>query len=150
MNSLEDVEYRLNLAKGFLKEAEEDFQLKRWRSCVNSSQLSVENSGKAILMLFGISPKTHEPAKHLAGLVHNAEIPDKIREKIKEILPNFLVLGVEEHFMTDYGDESSYVLPWDMFDEESAKSALNTAQRCKSGSEDIITCNRQWRSGKSK
>jgi len=45
---------------------------------------------------------------------------------------------------------SSYVLPWDMFDEESAKSALNTAQRCKSGSEDIITCNRQWRSGKSK
>lgn len=148
MNSLEDVEYRLNLAKGFLREAEEDFQLKRWRSCVNSAQLSVENSGKAILMLFGISPKTHEPAKHLARLVHNTEIPNKIREKIKEILPHFLVLGVEEHFMTDYGDESSYVLPWDMFDEESAKSALNTAQCCKSASEDIITCNRQWRSGK--
>ena len=43
---------------------------------------------------------------------------------------------------------SSYVLPWDMFDEESAKSALDTAQCCKSGSEDIIARNRQWRSGK--
>jgi len=68
VNSREDVLYRLNLAKGFLKEAQEDFQLKRWRSCVNSAQLSVENSGKAILMLFGISPKTHEPAKHLRKL----------------------------------------------------------------------------------
>ena len=114
MNSREDVEYRLNLAKGFLKEAEEDFQLKRWRSCVNSSQLSVENSGKAILMLFGISPKTHEPARLLGKLVQNTEIPNETRKKIKEILPEFLTLGVEEHFMTDYGDESSYALPWEI------------------------------------
>ena len=48
MNSREDVEYRLNLSRGFLKEAEEDFDLKRWRSCVDSAQLSVENSGKAL------------------------------------------------------------------------------------------------------
>lgn len=116
MNSREDVEYRLNLAKGFLKEAEEDFQLKRWRSCVNSSQLSVENSGKAILMLFGISLKTHEPARLLGKLVHNTEIPNETRKKIKEISPEFLTLGVEEHFMTDYGDESSYALPWEIFD----------------------------------
>jgi len=129
MNSREDVEYRLNLAKGFLKEAEEDFQLKRWRSCVNSSQLSVENSGKAILMLFGISLKTHKPARLLGKLVHNTEIPNEIRDKIKEILPEFLTLGVEEHFMTDYGDESSYALPWEIFDEESAKLALKAARR---------------------
>lgn len=146
MNSREDVLYRLNLAKGFLKEAQEDFQLKRWRSCVNSAQLSVENSGKAILMLFGISPKTHEPAKHLGKLIHNTEIPKEIRGNIKDILPDFLTLGVEEHFMTDYGDESSYVLPWDIFDKESAKSALNAAQRCKSSTEDIVKHTRKWRS----
>jgi len=40
--------------------------------------------------------------------------------------------------MTDYGDESSYTLPWDMFDEESANSALDAARRCKSSSEDIV------------
>lgn len=108
MNSREDVDYRLNLAKGFLKEAEEDFQLKRWRSCVDSAQLSVENSGKAILMLFGISPKTHEPGRLLAQLAQNTEIPNEIRDTIKEILPGFLSLGIEEHFMTDYGDEASY------------------------------------------
>jgi HEPN domain-containing protein len=69
MNSREDVEYRLSLAKGFLKEAKEDFQLKRWRSCVDNAQMSVENSGKAILTLFGVPPKTHEPAKHLKKLI---------------------------------------------------------------------------------
>ncbi len=150
MNSREDVEYRLNLAKGFLKEAEEDFKLKRSRSCVNSSQLSVENSGKAILMLFGILPKIQEPARLLGKLVHNTETPNETRDKIKEILPEFLALGVEEHFMTDYGDESSYALPWEIFDEESAKLALRAAKRCKSASEDIIKDIRQWRSEKKK
>ena len=146
MNSREDVEYRLNLARGFLKEVEEDFDLKRWRSCVDSAQLSVENSGKAILMLFGISPKTHEPARLLRKLVHNTEIPNAIRDKIKEIIPEFLALGIEEHFMTDYGDGSSYKLPWDIFDEESAKLALNAAKLCKSASADIIKYVRRWRS----
>jgi hypothetical protein len=41
--------------------------------------------------------------------------------------------------MTDYGDESSYKLPWDIFDEKSAKLALDAAQSCKSASEDIIS-----------
>jgi HEPN domain-containing protein len=139
MNSREDVDYRLNLAKGFLKEAQEDFQLKRWRSCVANAQLSVENSGKAILMVFGVSPKTHEPAKHLSKLIQKSKIPEEIRARIKEILPEFLILGVEEHFMTDYGDESSYKLPWDIFDEKSAKLALKAAQACKSASENIVS-----------
>ena len=42
MNSDDDVKYRLNLAKGFLREAEEDFGLNRWRSCVDNAQLSNE------------------------------------------------------------------------------------------------------------
>ena len=107
MTSRDDVDYRLKLAKGFLKEAEEDFNLERWRSCVGNSQLSVENSGKAILMLFGVSPKTHESSKHLQTIVNDSSIPDAIRERIKSLLPDFLSPGLEAHLMTDYGDESS-------------------------------------------
>ena len=148
MNSIDDVKYRLSLAKGFLGEAEEDLKLKRWRSCVDNAQLVVENAGKAILMLFGVSPKTHEPAKHLAELIRNPEIPINIREQIKDILPDFLLLGLEEHFMTDYGDEGSYKLPWDIFDEESAVSAMNAAHMCKTASEEIIYRSHKWRSEK--
>ncbi len=42
MLSTEEPRYRLNLAEGFLLEAREDIQLKRWRSCVDNSQLAVE------------------------------------------------------------------------------------------------------------
>ena len=99
-------------------------------------------------MLFGIPPKTHEPAKQLAHLIDHSEIPVSIRDDIKDVLPDFLTLGLEEHFMTDYGDESSYTLPWDMFTEESAKSAVQAARLCTSRSESIIESVRQWRAEK--
>lgn len=146
MNSSDDVKYRLDLAKGFLKEAEEDFQLKRWRSCVDNSQLAVENFGKAILMLFGISPKTHEPARHLARLINDIEIPEPVVSQLKELLPDLLMLGEEEHFMTDYGDESSYRLPWDIFKEDSAISALDAARKCHKATEKVIRNVNEWRS----
>jgi HEPN domain-containing protein len=58
----DDVAYRLALAEGFLAEAEQDVGLGRWRSCVDNAQLAVENAGKAVLMWFGVPPKTHDPA----------------------------------------------------------------------------------------
>jgi len=40
VNSNDDVKYRLNLAKGFFGEAEDDRKLRRWRSCVDNAQLT--------------------------------------------------------------------------------------------------------------
>ena len=40
-----------------------------------------------------------------------------------------LALGSTEHFLTDYGDEATYTLPWDLFTRESAEEALAAAQR---------------------
>jgi HEPN domain-containing protein len=97
---------------------------------VDNAQLSVENAGKAVLMLFGISPKTHDPAKHLAHLIRDSNIPAEIEELIKNSLPDFLLLGLEEHLKTDYGDETSYKLLWEIFTEESASAALSVARRC--------------------
>lgn len=146
MNSHEEVDYRLKLSDGFLKEAEQDFSLKRWRSCVDNAQLCVENAGKAILTLFGVSPKTHEPAKHFSLIINDETIPENIRAIVKDILPEFLALGLEQHFMTDYGDESTYTLPWDLFNEEAASSALNSARLCYSASLRVIDQVIQWRS----
>jgi HEPN domain-containing protein len=146
VNSRYDVDYRYKLAVGFLQEAEEDFGLKRWRACVDNAQLSVENFGKTVLMLLGVSSKTHAPGKHLARFIQDEQIPQAIRDKIKDLLPNIIMLGDEEHFLTDYGDESSYRLPWDLFDEDSAISALEAARSCKPLTEKIIEEVRKWRS----
>jgi len=124
-----DVAYRIALGAGFLVEAEQDFTLERWRSCVDNAQLAVENAGKAALALFGIAPKTHDPARQIAAILHEQELPGKISDLLHAMLPDLLVLGTETHFLTDYGDESNYTLPWDLFTKQTATDALLSAQR---------------------
>jgi HEPN domain-containing protein len=75
-----EVDYRIALAAGFLAEAEQDFTLERWRSCVDNAQLAVENAGKAALASFGIAPKTHEPARQIAVVLREQELPVNVRE----------------------------------------------------------------------
>jgi len=112
---------------------------------VSNGQLSVENSGKAILMIFGVSPKTHDPARHLAALVATGKVPAPLLPKIKEILPDLITLGFDQHVLTDYGDESSYALPWDIFDQESATMALHTAKEARSLADQIVSDVAKWR-----
>ncbi len=128
MNAPDLVRYRLRLAEGFLAEAEQDFSLARWRSCVDNAQLAVENAGKTILALFGVVPKTHDPAQHVAQILRAHEVPSDLRELMEKLLPDLLALGSAEHFLTDYGDEVKYKLPWELFDGEAAAEALTAAR----------------------
>lgn len=129
MNVARDVAYRLALAQGFLAEAEQDFALQRWRSCVDNAQLAVENTGKTALALFGVAPKTHDPARQIAAILREQELPANVSELLHAMLPDLLILGTEAHFLTDYGDEESYTLPWDLFTQQTAEDALQSARR---------------------
>lgn len=129
MSTSRDVDYRIALAAGFLAEADQDFTLERWRSCVDNAQLAVENAGKAALALFGIAPKTHDPARQIATILRQQELPAGVSELLHAMLPDLLVLGTETHFLTDYGDEASYTLPWDLFTRQTAEEALQSARR---------------------
>lgn len=129
MSTSRDVGYRIALAAGFLAEADQDFTLERWRSCVDNAQLAVENAGKAALALFGIAPKTHDPARQIAAVLRQQELPAGVGELLHAMLPDLLVLGTETHFLTDYGDEASYTLPWDLFTQQTAEEALQSARR---------------------
>jgi hypothetical protein len=62
VNYKEDAEYRKRLAQGFLNEARVNFAHQLWRSCVDNSQLSIENSGKMIIALFSASPASSSEA----------------------------------------------------------------------------------------
>lgn len=129
MNTVDEVTYRMALSAGFLGEAKQDLALERWRSCVDNAQLAVENAGKVVLGLFGIPSKTHDPAQQVAAMLREQELPDGIQAEILGMLPDLLAFGKREHFLTDYGDETTYTLPWDLFDREAAEKAFATAQR---------------------
>jgi len=145
VKSSEAVEYRAALARGFLAEAEQDLSLERWRSCVDNSQLAVENAGKVVLALFNVPPKTHDPALPIAALLREAELPPKIGEIMQRMLPDLLALGAREHFLTDYGDEATYTLPWDLFTRESAEAALAAARRSTQMSQELTEAVLKWR-----
>ena len=145
MNTLDAVAYRTALARGFLAEAEQDIGLERWRSCVDNSQLTVENAGKAALALFNIPPKTQDPALHIAAVLRTQKLPEAVRVIMERMLPDLLALCAKEHFLIDYGDEATNTLPWELFTRESAEEALAAARRSAQMSKDLVQAVQQWR-----
>lgn len=138
MNALDECGYRLRLAEGFLAEAIQDQELERWRSCVSNAQLSVENAGKAVLAIFGVPPRTHDPAAQIVQLSEKEDVDDRIQQKLRQIVPHLLTLGSREHFLTDYGDESEYVSPWDLFTAASAEQAIGAARASMEAARELI------------
>ncbi|HEV8663717.1 MAG TPA: HEPN domain-containing protein [Candidatus Methylomirabilis sp.] len=138
MHSEEDARYRLRLARGFLQEAEQDYELRRWRSCVNNAQLSLENAPQTILALFGPLARTHEPSVHLRNLIEGGRLTGTAKQTLEQLLETFETIGAEEHFLTDYGDEATYRDPWALFGENDARRALEAARRCVSGASRIF------------
>ena len=130
MNSRSDAEYRKRLAKGFLDEARLDFGYRLWRSCVDNAQLSIENSGKMIIALFEPVEKSHDPSRQMKRLLEQGRLSDSLKDEAYEIIRILEHFGAEEHFMTDYGDETTRTDPWSLFDEQDAGEAVEMATRC--------------------
>lgn len=130
MNSKQDAEYRLKLARNHLKSAREDISLKRWPDAFSHSQLCVENSGKAIIAMFKPVEKTHDLMKQLSRLIEENLIPEEIKAELVGKLHLFGKMGRREHILADYGDEMSYQTPWEIIGEEKAKEALEVAEKC--------------------
>ncbi len=137
MGSQKDVEYRFELARGFLNEAELDYSLKRWRACVSGSILVIENTGLSVLMLFGVSPLTHKPGRHLSQLISEGTVTKEIADLIQEILPELERYDSSEKMLAKYGDESSYKLPWELFNEDEGRTAIESARKCMRVSSEI-------------
>ncbi|MFQ5828623.1 MAG: HEPN domain-containing protein [Candidatus Methylomirabilia bacterium] len=146
MNPKRDAEYRLRLAAGFLREAEEDVQLSRWRSCVDNAQMAVENAAKAVIAMRGPVPKVHQLKGALSKLLKDARLKS-LNKEIAILGGISEKLGFEEHIRTDYGDESQYRTPWELFDRESAEEAVSLARTAYDAASKLI---KKWPQGKRK
>jgi len=129
MKTHNDIAYRFLLAEGFLDEAEADFSLKRWRSCVSGSILCIENCGIAVLMLFGVSRSTHHPEKHLPQLLAEGTVSDEVALLIRELLPELEQHDSHEKMLAKYGREAGHESPWEIFSENQAEAAISGARK---------------------
>jgi len=121
-------EYRLKLATGFLKEAGQDLNLRRWRSAMNHAQLAVENAAKAILAWIGPVGRTHHPAPLLREAMQRGTFSKTQQPAVERLAELAELLGVDIHIQNDYGDEAGGLTPWELFDEADAKQALGMAE----------------------
>ena len=99
--------------------------LTHWRSAVDNAQLALENAAKAVLALMGPVGRTHQPALLLReALQVFSSSHQKCVERLSEQAE---MLGFDVHVQTDYGDEMEGITPWELFNEDDARSALAIA-----------------------
>lgn len=138
MKASTEALYRLRLAQGFWKEAQQDMALGRWRAAVDNSQLCVENAAKAVLGLLGPIGRTHNPAVQLRQAVREARFSPEKHTPVIELARCAEMLGPDIHIQTDYGDEAGGYTPWELFGEEEARQALEIAQKALSLAESLV------------
>lgn len=128
MNTRDEAAYRLELAEGYLHEADDAYLGERWHACLAGAQESVENSVKAMVACLAPVVKTHDPAKQLAGLLGNQAIPSDLRDAVQARLVDFYGLGREAHIRATYGDERTHTPPWRLIPQSEAEDALKKAR----------------------
>jgi len=122
----EEVDYRIKLAKQYLKSAEEAFNRKDYRATVAESQLAVENFAKAVIAFFRIPSWSHNLAPELKELLNN--IPQSVKHLTEELAFIAEVLA-SEHGRATYGEPAKALTPWKIYNENDANLALQYAKK---------------------
>lgn len=126
LNPQSEVQYRVELATRYLKEAEDAIERRDYRSTVASSQLCAENAAKAIITLYRIPSWSHDPSHELLEVIRHLR-PElrRLAEELAEIARKL----APEHGRATYGEPTRGLTPWDIYGEEDALEALSMARR---------------------
>jgi len=130
LNFKDEAYYRLELAQGYLERARKALQRGDNDECISNSQLSVENSAKAVISCFRMPSWSHDLSGELIALVE--ENIEEIRET-REVdgllkLADYAHNLAPEHGRMSYGDPVRRIPPWRLATPERAREALNYAE----------------------
>ncbi|GAB4220813.1 MAG: hypothetical protein Kow00102_10670 [Spirochaetota bacterium] len=108
-------QFRLQKAKEFLDDAQKNFDDGRYRTSVNRSYYAALNAARALLILEGANPETHDGVITMLSLrfVKKGILPSEVIKSFKLLL--------SRRTDVDYGD-------FDSIDKEDALVSLNDAK----------------------
>ena len=129
MNSHDDAIYRLDLARGYAKEANTDFRARHWWSCVSNAQVAIENAGKAIIECYEPAEKVHEVSPQMTRLLGKGLMPATIQKTFEELVPIFTQHGRTEHIQSTYGDDRTRTPPWKIYDKAKATESVSDMRK---------------------
>jgi HEPN domain-containing protein len=125
LNPINEILYRINLARKYLEEAEKAYSRSDWRTTVSSSQLSAENSGKAVIAFYRIPSWSHDPSPELLEII--SRMPSEMTERVKR-LAEITRLLAPEHGRSTYGEPLRGLTPWDIYSDVDAEKSLRMAR----------------------
>ena len=126
LDPVEEALYRLRLAEEHLKRAEIALNARDWPMTVHFSQLAVENAAKALIAVFEVPIRTHDPSEQLLGLLDR--LPVELRAGAGELARAAHELA-PEHARSTYGLPAEGLTPSDIYDEGYAEECVNRARR---------------------
>ncbi|MGC9021063.1 MAG: HEPN domain-containing protein [Candidatus Methanodesulfokora sp.] len=130
-----ELNYRIKLSLKYLERAEKFFNTGDYKESVEASQLSVENAAKAVISLRRLPSWSHDPSDELLEVAK--ELPNSERALAEELASIAHALA-PEHGISTYGKPEKGLTPWEIYDEEKARDALEKARRARSIMESII------------
>jgi len=126
LNPLNEVLFRIRLAERYLEDADGAHRRGDNRGTVSSSQLSVENSAKAVVAFFRIPSWSHDLSPELRELLESIPLGTR---PLAEELAGIAEELAPEHGRSIYGEPIRGLTPWDIYSEEDAAATLQKAKR---------------------
>jgi HEPN domain-containing protein len=88
----------------------------------------VENAAKALLAVLGPVGRTHRPAVFLREAMADGRFTPAEVPSVEKVAACAEELGHDIHARSDYGDETDFRTPWEIFGEEDGREALAIAE----------------------
>jgi len=132
----EEASYRLRLAREHLRRAERSLGVGDWPMAVHFSQLAAENAAKALIAIFEVPARTHDPSDQLLGLLDR--LPVGLGEDARELARIAHELA-PEHARSTYGLPAEGLTPSDIYDRAYAEECVRKARRALGAAERALS-----------
>jgi HEPN domain-containing protein len=130
------VEYRAQLAREYLEDAESRLRSDDYKGCVQYSQLASENAAKAVIATRRTPSWAHDPSAELLEVAK--ELAPKLAEKASR-LAEISSLLAPEHGRTTYGEPERFLTPKMLYNLEWANHAITIAREAIEIMNEILT-----------
>jgi len=131
-----EMEFRRELARKYLEDAEERIRSNDFKGCVQYSQLATENAAKAVIATRRTPSWGHDPSAELLEVADELESEQKRKAtRLAEISSRL----APEHGRTTYGEPERFLTPWMLYNLEASERAIALAREAVEIMHQLIT-----------
>lgn len=124
-NPRREVEYRIQLSREYLEDAERCNASRDFKGCAQYSQLAVENAAKAVIATRRTPSWGHDPSTELLEVARELQ-SDQMAETSR--LAEISSQVAPEHGRTTYGEPERFLTPHMLYDAKAAERAITLAR----------------------